>query len=244
MAGRNAGSLTGWARGSTAGRGQTQSRAILVGAQVALAFVLLAGAGLLTRSFIRLTAQPIGFDSGQVLTAELSLPPLGYDTEEKRRHIFSTLIERIADHPGVTAATASTALPFTWWESSDSFRILDRGAAAPARVPYRVLAPGYLDTLHIPLLSGRDFSNTDTPSSPRVALVNEQFAIKYAKRSGHATHHDRRRRRKHAAPLVRTACTGRAVSAARAVGPIDDDGCRARTGEPGGRSGTAARRAQ
>jgi putative ABC transport system permease protein len=184
IAGRHAASSAGWARGSTASRRQQRTRSWLVASQVALALVLLSGAGLLARSFGRLTAQPIGFDADHVLTAELSLPPLVYDTEDKRRHLFSTLIDGVAARPGVTAATASTALPFTWWESSDSFRVLDRGTAAPIRVPYRIVAPTYLDTLHIPLLRGKDFSSTDTASSPRVALVNEQFAVKHGGSGG------------------------------------------------------------
>ena len=117
------------ARGATASRTQHETRSILVAAQVALALVLLAGAGLLVRSFARLTAQPIGFAPDHVMTAALSLPTMPYHTDDKRRRLFSALVEGLATQPGVTAATASTALPFTWWEW---MRPTFRSSAIPA----------------------------------------------------------------------------------------------------------------
>lgn len=170
----------GPARGSTAGRRQQRTRSILVASQVALALVLLAGAGLLVRSFTRLTAQPIGFAADDILTAELSLPPATYDTDEKRRQLFSTLIDGLASHPGVMSATASTALPFTWWEWMDQFTVLNRPQRPQITAAYRVITPSYFSTLDVPIVRGRGLSAADAGNAPHVAIVNEAFARKHA----------------------------------------------------------------
>jgi putative ABC transport system permease protein len=168
------------ARGSTASRKQREARSILVAAQVALALVLLAGAGLLVKSFARLTAQPIGFAPDHVLTAALSLPAPTYDTDDKRRRLFSAFVDGLASQPGVVSATASTALPFTWWEWMDNFEVIGRPGLTHVGAAFRMITPAYLETLHIPLLEGRALSPSDTASAPRVAIVNERFAKKYA----------------------------------------------------------------
>lgn len=169
------------ARGSTSSQQQRRTRAWLVAAQVAVALVLLSGAGLLTRSFVQLTAQPIGFSTDHVLTAELSLPRAAYAAEPERRQLFTSLIDRIAVQPGVVSATASSALPFTWWEWMDGFRVLGQAAPETISAAYRVVTPGYFDTMAVPLLRGRGFSAADAATAPRVAVANDTFARAYAR---------------------------------------------------------------
>lgn len=167
-------------RGGTASRSQRRTRALLVASQAALALVLLVGAGLLLRSFARLTSQPIGFVPNRIMTAQLSLPAASYETDDKRRRLFMRLVDDIAAQPGVTAATASTALPFTWWEWMDGFNVSDHGQPKQISAAYRVITPTYFSALNIPVVRGRAFSGADTSTGALVALANEAFAAKYA----------------------------------------------------------------
>jgi putative ABC transport system permease protein len=167
------------ARTETGSRGQRSTRALLVGVQVAIAVVLLAGAALLARSFLRLTAQPIGFAPGQVMTAQLSLPRTVYDTEEKRRQLFASVVDALEREPGVVSVTASNALPFTWYEWMEEFVIVSRSDAPHLTASYRVVTPSYFETMQVPVVRGRGFSASDTSAGPRVAVVNETFAKRY-----------------------------------------------------------------
>lgn len=167
-------------RGATTNARQRRTRSLLVAAQVAIALVFISGAGLLIRSFMQLTAQPIGFTTSHVLTAELALPPLTYDNDEKRRQFFTTLIDDVSAQPGVVSASGSTALPFTWWEWMDGFRVLGQSSPTTISAGYRLVTPTYFDTLSVPLIRGRGLGRDDVAAAPRVAVVNEAFAREYA----------------------------------------------------------------
>ncbi len=167
-------------RGASSSRKQHHARSWLIGAQVGLALLLLSGAGLLVRSFDRLTAQPIGFDPSQVLTAELSLPSASYDTDDTRRVLMRRLIDGLNAHPAVVSASASTALPFTWWEWMDGFDVLGRPDQTRINTAYRIVTARYFETLRIPLARGRGFEPQDVAGGPLVAVVNEEFVRRHA----------------------------------------------------------------
>ena len=151
-------------------------RAALVVAEVALAVTLLAGAGLLIRSFTQLMRQDVGFRSDRVLTAQTTLPGARYDTPAKRLQFWRDLFERLESIPGVTAAGGSTALPFSNWEWQTDFRIVGREEVPNDGAGIRTVDPGYFATLGIPLLHGRIFNEADSPTGERAVMVNEAFA--------------------------------------------------------------------
>lgn len=167
-------------RGVTSGRSQRFARSALVSAQVCIALVLLVGAGLLLQSFARLTALPIGFDTDRVLTAQLSLPAQSYGSGDKRRALFTSLLEQMSAQPGVRFATASTVVPFTWFEWMNDFPVIGRSEVTQFDAAYRVVTPGYFPALNVPLIRGRLLTDADSTSSPRVAVVNQEFARTYS----------------------------------------------------------------
>jgi predicted permease len=149
----------------------------LVMAEVALAFVLLVGAGLLVRSFVRLTSVDPGFRPEHTLTLSVTLPENAYETSEHMRTFARTAVERIATMPGVVHSAVVNWLPLGGSMLSGSIIVegipqSTRGlwAAKPA------VTPDYFRAMGIPLLRGRAFSERDTAKAPGVAIVTEQFA--------------------------------------------------------------------
>jgi putative ABC transport system permease protein len=164
-------------------------RAALVASQVAMALVLLMAAGLMIRSFQRLRAVDAGFDPAGVVALNVPLPapdPLDRPSEEvrargaaRRRAFVEDLLGRLRALPGVTAASVVNHVPLVgdFW-----LRGLEiEGAPSPPpghepRAVYRVSAPGYLATMGMALVRGRDFSARDAPGAPGVAIINETMA--------------------------------------------------------------------
>ncbi len=171
----------GGARGGTGGRGQGRARAVLVVAQVALAVVLLTGAGLTLRSFYQVQGEPLGFRPNGVLTVGLALPSNRYD-RVKFRQFYAQLLERVRALPGVAAAAACANVPFGDSEWDSSFHITGTPPAAPGQEPVtemNVLSPGYFKLLGIPLLRGRDFGPQDTDGQLKSIIIDEIIARKY-----------------------------------------------------------------
>jgi len=137
---------------------------------------LISAAGLLIRSFLKITSLPIGFDASQVLTAQIALPASRYESAEEQRRFFLDLIDRVGHEPGVVAATASTALPFTWYEWARQFPVIGRGDVKTVLAPFRMVTPDYCRALGVPVVRGRGLEASDTAGGPLVGLVNEQFA--------------------------------------------------------------------
>jgi putative ABC transport system permease protein len=154
-------------------------RNLLVVSEIALALVLLIGAGLMIRSFIRLHEVNPGFNSRNVLTMSVALLRVKYPEEQKVASIFQQLPLKLATVPGVQSAAAIKDLPLAGSDTSDYFAIEGR-PDPPANdrplVYYRVCTPGYFQTMGISLLAGRDFDERDTKQSPNVTLINEVFA--------------------------------------------------------------------
>ncbi len=169
-------------RSATAGRARQRLRAGLVVGEVALALVLLVGAGLLLRSLARLQQADPGFEPRGVLTASLSLPRSRYQTPEQRLAFFQTTLERLSQTPGVTVAAAGVPLPFSGMSGSASFTIEGREVGPGDPGPHgdvRYVSPGYFAALRIPLRSGRVFTEQDRMGSEPVIMIDENLARQY-----------------------------------------------------------------
>src|SRR6185312_5123209 len=144
--------------GSTASGGAHRLRSVLVVAEVALSVMLLAGAGLLIRSFIRLQDVDAGFRPDGVLTLRLSLPEQKYSKPEQTRQFYKELLDRVRRLPGVDAVGAASGLPLTHdgWSGTAT---IDTQAVPPKdtnpEVDQRPVTPGYFEAMGIPLVRGR-----------------------------------------------------------------------------------------
>ncbi|HET9210542.1 MAG TPA: ABC transporter permease [Thermoanaerobaculia bacterium] len=151
----------------------------LLVAEVALALVLLVGAGLLIRSAVRLQEVEVGFDPSNLLTAQLSLPFADYASPDRAVKTVLEAVDRTARIPGVASAAAVSILPLS--SRSNSSSTLDvEGLNVPEEGRLigntREVTPGYFTTLRIPLLRGRDFTPRDRAGAPYVAVVNRKLA--------------------------------------------------------------------
>jgi predicted permease len=169
-------------RMGTSGRHALSLRAALVVTQVSLAFVLLIGSGLLTRSFMRLLTVSPGFKSENVVTAQFSLPPNRYKDATQQRNAVQSVLEKARAIPGAKHVGITTFLPFSNNQNASSI-LIEGHPLAPGELPpvpgLNTIDSGYLQTMGIPLLSGRNFSDSDGPDSMRVALVDQFMARKY-----------------------------------------------------------------
>jgi predicted permease len=157
-------------------------RSALVTIEVALALMLMFGAGLLVRSLGRLRGVDPGFDPRNVLRAQLSIPQQKYPASESQRRFYEQALARVRALPGVKAAGAISTLPLTDGGSTQPIAVEGRPAASLSEQPevaVRVMTPGTLAALGIPLRRGRDFTDADTESSPGVVLVTESMAKKF-----------------------------------------------------------------
>ena len=148
----------------------------LVAAEVALSLVLLTGAGLLIRSFVRLSSIDPGFRADGLLTARVQLPAVRYDTPERSSGFYSEILRRIAVLPGVDSAAGVTFLPMSGGGIGTSFWRIDQPTPGPGQAPttdVRPVTPGFFRTMGIPFVMGRDFAAFDQGDSLPVAIVNE-----------------------------------------------------------------------
>ena len=165
--------------GGSAG-GRRRLRELLVSAQVALALVLLAGAGLAIRSFQRLTHVDPGFRADDVLTARIALPEASYPTAESQVRFFADYTDAVRRLPGVLQAGAVSLAPVTRAGFGGTFTIYGRPEGADeGRAQVRSLTPGYMEALSIPLRAGRFFDARDTREGPRVAVISEAAARQF-----------------------------------------------------------------
>ncbi len=169
-------------RGTAGSRRSRTLRQGLVVAQVALSAVLLIGAGLFVRSFLKLQSTPSGYDAQGLLTFRVGLPPTQFKDRDEVRRFFDQLTPRLAEVPGVTAVAATAMLPSSG-NNSNSFLLegqaLPRNVAESSQTTARLVSANYFATMRIPVLRGRAFAATDTRESPRVAVVDQQFVDKW-----------------------------------------------------------------
>jgi putative ABC transport system permease protein len=169
-------------RGSTVGPGHHRVRAVLVASEMALAVLLLVGAGLLLRSFSKLQDVAPGFQADHLLIADVPLPANVYAKPEQRSQFFDRLIERVKSLPGVRSAGAASFLPVSGGGGLLHFNIEGRPPKSPhdyTATGYRTVTPHYFETLGIPLLQGRFISASDTEKSPAVVVINAAMAHTY-----------------------------------------------------------------
>jgi putative ABC transport system permease protein len=175
-------SLKEGGRSSTETRGRKRLRGLLVISQTALALVLLAGAGLMIKSFVRLQQVNPGFNPEGVLTVQISPPQTRYGEKNKRVSFNRELLERLRSLPGVQSASTSDSVPPENVGDVDVFEVAGQPVPPDQNRPLAerlLLSPDHFRTMGIPLLSGRDFSLADDTDAPPVAIVNRAMAQRY-----------------------------------------------------------------
>ncbi len=167
------------ARG-VAGVRKRWTRRLLVSGEVAVAVVLLVGAGLLVRTLAHLYQLRPGFDPANVMAASFSLQDARYDTARKVNQLFDSGLTRTRALPGVESAAAGLSLPYQVG-LNDGFRRVDgpQAGAEDLITDVNYVTPDYFRTLRIPMLRGRDFRPGDGPKAAPVAIVNQAFAKQY-----------------------------------------------------------------
>jgi putative ABC transport system permease protein len=158
------------------GGGGGRVRMMLVGAEIAIAFVLLAGAGLLMRSFVKLRAINPGFDSRNVMTMVVSVAGRPEYVGPAREVLYRTILERVRAVPGVRSASMTNHLPLAGDTWGTFIAVEGRPVPEPGKEDstiYRFTRPDYFATMRVPMIEGRDFTDHDDASSPKVAIVNQ-----------------------------------------------------------------------
>ena len=166
----------GW-RGS--GFHRTRLRHVLMVTEVALAIMLLVGAGLLIRSFINLMEVNPGYKSKNLLTMRISLPPLRYEQGSRRGAFYREVLQRVSSLPGVESAGAINHLPLTRFSFGGWLRVPGRpqvNTNDQPPTPIGVVSPDYFRVMGIPLRAGRAFTEGDNVESPRVVILSEALA--------------------------------------------------------------------
>jgi predicted permease len=177
-------------RGTSATGGTRRLRAVLVVSELALAVLLLVGAGLLIRSFSHLLDVSPGFQTQHLLTLELSLPEKVYPDGAPVQNFYTQLMARVATLPGIQAAGAVSQMPLTDNGTSGSVFFEDTSIQDVPRLPelgnlpymeidQRSATTGYFQAMQIPLVRGRMFSGADNASSPLVVVVDANFAHRF-----------------------------------------------------------------
>ena len=169
-------------RSSSEGRTSQRLRRLFVVAEAALAVLLLAGSGLLLRSFVKLLAVDPGFRPEGVLTMQVSLPNASYAKPEQQRAFFHELVSRVEHLPSVEAAGAISNLPLSGPGSSGTATVDSRAVPPDQASPetdLRAVTPGYFQAMGISLISGRYFDERDTDSAPPVGIIDETMASTY-----------------------------------------------------------------
>lgn len=166
------------ASGLSASRSQHRTRSVLVAVEVALALVLLFGAGLFLSSFLREEQAPRGFDAPGALTFRILLRGENYAHPEQQNRYFRTLVDQLRSLPGVQDATMGSSVPLQGSELTDSVNVagiplLDEYGTS---VMVYAVEPNFFDVLHMRLLAGRALNPRDTETSPRVAIINRNAA--------------------------------------------------------------------
>lgn len=166
-------------RGASRTRLRRWSHGLAVG-EVAIALVLLAGAGLLVRSWLRVQSVNPGFASEGLLTISVSLPNGVFDTQPKRDAFYAAAIDRLRAIPGVAGAATVARLSLTESGWSSGFAVAGRPPEdISAQVVHREISPQYHSVLNIPVIRGRSFTDADNAGAPLVLLINEAFAKKH-----------------------------------------------------------------
>ena len=169
-------------RGASAGGpARNRLRSALVITEVALALLLVTGAGLLLQSFARLSKVDPGLQPARLLTAYVSLPPSSYPLPDNAKRFFDQLLPDLAAQPGVESVSTIFPLPLSGGNVTTSFNIEERPKPEGQQdaAPTRIAGAGYLATMGIPVLRGRGFNARDQRDTKPVVLINQRFADKF-----------------------------------------------------------------
>ena len=167
--------------GRTATGGATSHRMLgaLIVAETALTLVLVAGAGLVIRNFIRLQTHPLGFEASGLLAIELTPPPAAYGDGGRRAELTRRLVDELSAVPGVARAGITTVNPLgggTWGATLVTQEMIERAPGAVLNVNHRLITPGLLATMGTTIVRGRDFSRADRAGAPPVTIVSDLLA--------------------------------------------------------------------
>ena len=166
-------------RGAADGHSRNRLRNLLVVLEVALAMMLLCGAGLLFKSFLLMRGVDPGFRSDRILTLNVNLTLSQYPKPLDQTRFFQQAIQRIKVLPGVQAVGAGSSLPLGGYSMTVSGMTIEGKPDADTAVSLEMVSPDYLRTLTIPLVQGRDFADSDREGAPTVVMVNESFARRF-----------------------------------------------------------------
>jgi putative ABC transport system permease protein len=169
-------------RGGSGGLRRHRTRALLVVTQVALAVILLAGAGLTLKSFWRAQSEPIGFEPRGILTMLITLPKARYDKPEKIAAFHTQLLDRIRSLPGVDSVAMGANVPFDETEWDSSFHLTGSPPVKPgqeSQAENNVVSPDYFRVMGMRILRGRGFGPEDIAGRPRSVIIDESFAKRY-----------------------------------------------------------------
>lgn len=168
-------------------RSRKTLRSALIAAQIAFSYVLLIGAGLMTRSFVQLSRVDPGFVPQRVLTASIDLDWSRFTTDEQHASLSKRILETFEGQPGIASAAISSSFPLDpdnalLQGQPDHFRVEGdprSDSESPPISSTRSATPGYFKTLGIPLIAGRGFQDSDDAKAPGVTLINHALAAKY-----------------------------------------------------------------
>lgn len=177
-----AGAMKQGSGGASVALTRNRMRSALVVAEVALAFVLLTGAGLLIRSFSAIQNVDTGFDSAHVITAGLPISARQFSSDESFRTYTRAMLARLSSLPGVKEVALTSALPLRGWGYGMPFQIAGRADVAPSNRPvgfFKMVTPSYFRALKMKLVRGRLLDDKDVGGFPPVVVINESFAKKH-----------------------------------------------------------------
>jgi len=169
-------------RGASAGKEQNRLRGVLATAEVAVALVLLVGAGLMLKSVNRLLSVSPGFQPQRVLSMELNLRTAQYEKDPAVLNFWQQTLDRVRTLPGVESAALGTGVPLTDSHSRVDITLEGMALPTPGNYPHpdvHVVSATYFSTLGVPLVGGRAFTDADAENAPRVGLINAQLARQF-----------------------------------------------------------------
>jgi predicted permease len=175
------GALREGSRGSTVGLRRGRLRSTLVVSEIALALVLMISAGLLVKSAVRMQRVPLGFNTDGIVTVRVSLPENTYKDSSQVVQFYQSAVQRVRAIPGVTGASFARCVPLTCGQGT-LYSVVGEPEPEPDKRPvvqYRSVTPEYFETLGIPLVRGRAFTDQDQRGSARVAIINETLAKRH-----------------------------------------------------------------
>jgi putative ABC transport system permease protein len=162
--------------------GPARIRALLLVSQVAMSLILLAGAGLMLKTIARLSGVEPGYQPKHLLTLEYRLPQIRYKEGALQWNFHHQVVERVSALPGVRSAAVAEGIPFSGNIGGEPVVLLDRPDPSPGQEPvaeFDVADSHYFQTMRIPLVAGRTFSESDQAGTPAVALINRTMAQKF-----------------------------------------------------------------